>query len=163
MCGDFNIHVDKPSLSNVQKFMDMLQVAGFHQYVHEATHIKGHTLDLIFCRESDNLVLNIDVSPSLPSDHHVVSCQLAMPKPLPLRKVVEFRKLRTIDNTQFCEDIRTSRLILEPADNLTDLIDQYNSTLSDLLDRHAPKMRKLVTLRPNTPWYDDKIRMAKQK
>ena len=85
--GDFNIHVDKPTQSQVSRFLSMLDVAGFTQHVKETTHVKGHVLDLLVTRTSEQIVNNISVNPSLPSDHYVVSCTLAVPRPPKAKKV----------------------------------------------------------------------------
>ena len=39
----------------------------------------------------------------------------------------------------------------------------YNKLLSIMLDRHAPKITKTITVRPNTEWYDETIHQAKQR
>ena len=103
----------------------------------------------------------ISVNPSLPSDHYVVSCTLAVPRPPKAKKLMEYRKLRNIDIEQFQHDITTSQLVINPADDLDELISQYNKTLSDLLDQHAPMIKRMVTVRPNTSWYSDEIRKEK--
>ena len=39
----------------------------------------------------------------------------------------------------------------------------YHDTLSTIFNLHAPVTEKEVALRPNTPWYNEHIRQAKQK
>ena len=41
------------------------------------------------------------------------------------------------------------------------LCDQYDSVLLSILDRHAPLHTKIITLRPNAPWYSEEIRKQK--
>ena len=48
--GDFNIHVDVPNDIDAVKFLDLLESLGREQHVTEATHIFGHTLDLVITR-----------------------------------------------------------------------------------------------------------------
>jgi hypothetical protein len=55
-----------------------------------------------------------------------------------------------------------SDLIEAPASDVEALVDQYNSTLSAILEKHAPMIRKEVIIRPKSPWYTDDIRSAKQ-
>ena len=45
---------------------------------------------------------------------------------------------------------------------LYSLTRQYNEDLANLLDKHAPVITRLITLRPNTPWYDDSLREMKR-
>ena len=40
------------------------------------------------------------------------------------------------------------------------LVDLYNSVLRNTLDRHAPEMSRITTLRP---WYTDELRAAKRE
>ena len=44
-----------------------------------------------------------------------------------------------------------------------ELVDCYNTTLAELLDRYAPLKTKTVTVRPQVPWYSDEIRVAKRE
>ena len=47
MVGDFNFHIDQPDDHNASVFLDILDSADLGQHVTEATHKKGHTLDLV--------------------------------------------------------------------------------------------------------------------
>ena len=61
------------------------------------------------------------------------------------------------------QDIISSPLVLHPADNADDLTEQYNKTLSIILDKHAPILSKTVRVRPAVPWYGNEIREAKRE
>lgn len=39
----------------------------------------------------------------------------------------------------------------------------YNDSCSTILDRHAPQIKKTVTVRPRVPWYNDNIEAAKRE
>ena len=52
-------------------------------------------------------------------------------------------------------------LVSPSPDNLLDLTQQYNLTLSSLLDKHAPKKTKTITERTDVDWYTDEL--GKQK
>ena len=67
-------------------------------------------------------------------------------KPAPVQKEVTLRKLKDIDVEKFQNDILQSSLITNPPDDVTELIDQYNSTLSTILDAHAPARTKKITI-----------------
>ncbi|XP_072037124.1 uncharacterized protein [Amphiura filiformis] len=43
------------------------------------------------------------------------------------------------------------------------LAEQYDTTLRDLVDKHAPEVRREITLRPNAPWFTPSLQAAKQK
>jgi hypothetical protein len=42
-----------------------------------------------------------------------------------------------------------------------DLLEQYNSTITNLIDKHAPIKKGIVTIRPVTPWYNEAIHAAR--
>ena len=46
---------------------------------------------------------------------------------------------------------------------LDSLVNCYNNTLSDLLDRHAPLKNRIVTSRTMVPWYNEEIKLAKKE
>ena len=61
-------------------------------------------------------------------------------------------------------DIMNSPLMTsDDAHDVTVLVDQYNSVLSSLLDKHAPLRKCVVTLRPAAPWYTDYINGEKRE
>ena len=159
--GDFNLHLDQQS-SRVDRFKMMLSTANLVQHVDGPTHTKGHTLDLLITSMSDKLVSNISVLPTLPSDHYVISCQVAIQRPAIPRRIIEYRRLKAIDIDAFCHDIAVSSLVTNPANDLEELVCQYNNVLIDILNKHAPTIKRKVILRPNAPWHNDNIRESRK-
>jgi hypothetical protein len=88
---------------------------------------------------------------------------LSVKKPSLARKTVPFRKLANIDRESFEHDLSESAIVRNPCDNILDITAQYNLVMSELLEKHAPITKKVITLRPNAPWYNDSIRCAKQE
>ena len=80
-----------------QLFTEMLDTIGLQQHVQGPTHVKGHTLDLLISRKSQNIVLETTVLTGLPSDHHAIISELDFARPGPSKKRVVYRKLREID------------------------------------------------------------------
>ena len=76
---------------------------------------------------------------------------------------MEFRKVKDIDVDLFSSEITKSKLVTEPSENIDELVNQYNETLTALLDKFAPVTEREVVLRPTTPWYTDKIGAAKRE
>ncbi|XP_072033035.1 uncharacterized protein [Amphiura filiformis] len=163
--GDFNVHVDDANDRLASSFQDILQTQDLQQHVLYPTHIGGHTLDLLICRKTDDLVSSISVHDHLPSDHFGVKCQINLTRPPPSRKFVRSRKLRSIDIDQFRSDIRASPLSsdCQSLDSVHSYAEKYDSILRDLLDHHAPELERSVILRPHAPWYSDALRAAKQE
>ncbi len=50
----------------------------------------------------------------------------------------------------------------EPNSSLGGLVDQYNATLSTLLESHAPLKKRTFTVRPAAPWMNDAILVARK-
>ena len=74
------------------------------------------------------------------------------------------RKLRNIDMNMLKDDILNSFLstCTLTAKGPSEAVEQYNTTLKQLLDKHAPEQSTLVSLRPRTPWYTESVREAKR-
>ena len=112
--GDFNLHVDKYDDHDAIAFLDLLEQFDLKQCVNTSTHKHGHTLDLVITRRSDVFVTSVDVSFQLPSDHAVVTCTLAIPRPRPVKVFVNHRQLRNINTKNLANDIQSSSLIVDP-------------------------------------------------
>ena len=77
--------------------------------------------------------------------------------------MLSFRRLSVIDMYKFSADLEESALIRSPLnDDLSLVIDQFNSTLQSMIDNHAPIIRRSRILRP-APWFTDEIKVAKRK
>jgi hypothetical protein len=50
----------------------------------------------------------------------------------------QFRNLKSVDWTQFKDDVRRSELYTSPADTVDKFADQLDNTVSEILDRHCP-------------------------
>lgn len=104
----------------------------------EQIDVLGHTLDLIITRSvvelDDDLVRRVKVRDPCIADHFAVHCELHLQKPRFGKKVVKFRKLRSIDIDSFCEDLRDSDLLQKSYSHLNTPVEQYDLTLLFILD-----------------------------
>jgi hypothetical protein len=162
LTGDFNVHVDDLEDREAIAFIDILDSADLYQHIQGPTHKAGHTLDLLISRKTDHPVCKVKLLPGQPSDHIALFAVLDFARPAPSRKRVTYRKLRDINLDQFKDDIRSSQLALSTAFDTSQLAEQFNMVLRELLDKHAPEKIKTVTLRPNAPWYTEEVREAKR-
>ena len=164
--GDFNFHVDTCDSEHVAAFLQLLDVFNLNQHTIGSTHKEGHTLDLVITRSDDDIVSNLSIdSPFVISDHAAVHFHLMLKKPVFDKKLITFRKLRSIDFDSFGSDVTNSSLsslFATPLPCLDDLISQYNDVLSSILDIHAPVKTKTITLRPAAPWYSEEINNLKK-
>jgi hypothetical protein len=162
LLGDFNFHVDNPDNPDASRFLSILDSVGLQQHVAESTHNKDHILDLVITRTGENIIGTLQVRNPMISDHYPVHLTLNVEKPEPQKKVLVYRKLKSIDRPQLATDIKDSALYTTPANEISELVEQYDTVLQELLDKHAPTKTRVVTIRPVAPWYTDEIREAKK-
>ena len=160
--GDMNIHMDVPDDADAIKFLDLLECMGLTQHVITPTHRSGHSLVLIITQDLDGLVQTPPISDSFLSDHCTVLSELTLRMPATTVKEVCYRKTKAIDIEAFKDDLRKSRLCQDPPVVLTDLVSCYGSTMTSLLDKHAPLQKKTITVRPRVPWFNNEIKEAKR-
>ena len=144
--GDMNVHVDVSDNADAVKFRDLLESMVLTQHVRTSTHESGYTLDCIITRELDNIVSTTPISDCCMSDHCTVLCKLTDKKPSLLTKEVRYRKTINIESLK--KDIQLTTLCLEPPEAIDDLMTCYETTLSDVLDKHARLIIKSITVRP---------------
>ncbi len=68
-----------------------------------------------------------------------------------------------MDTEAFLADIRASPLLSAPVHELESLVKEYSSSLTGVLNAHAPLRKRSVILRPHAPWFSDTLREAKQE
>jgi len=157
--GDFNIHVGKNPDRPGELFLDLIMSLGLVQLVQDPTR-KSRLIDLLLTRERDGIVTNVTVSQRL-SDHDAVQCNLSVPNPHRPFKTVTFRSIKTIDIDAFSADLLDLPLLRHPASTLDELVDQYDSGIRSVIDKHAPLRTKRIVLRQPAPWLTGAIRAAR--
>jgi len=112
--GDLNFDLDKPDSTDVHEFSGLLESHGLVQHVRAATHIQGHTLDVVITREDSSILRDtpLVMDPCLVNtrgnssvDHMAIHMKLDIGKPKSIRKEQTFRKLRAILVPDFIKDI----------------------------------------------------------
>ena len=162
--GDFNFHIDNNRDIIATQFLDLLTTFDLKQHVHVSTNKSGHTLDLMITRSTDNLVQDVQVNDTGISDHFWVHSTILGPKPKTVKKEITYRKTKSINVDHFKSDIATSSLgQLDTYDNVNTIVSSYNTLLEELLDKHAPVITRIVTVHPQTLWYNHNIDEAKKE
>ena len=134
LTGDFNIHMDKPHLTDTILFNDLLESFNLANRVAFPTHLSQHTIYLMLF-EAQSTVVSAIRQGHLFSDHYFLHADLCIKTTKPNAKIVSYRKLKTICNNDLAEDLRTMSL---QSETVEDLVTSYNSKLSEILDKHAP-------------------------
>ncbi|XP_071491907.1 uncharacterized protein [Diadema antillarum] len=161
--GDLNIHFDNTSSPITLRFNDLISGHGISQLVSSPTHDKGHILDVIMVRNSDNVLYSSPKVFSGISDHSAVSCLLKFVKPSRVMSEFTCRNIKKINRTAFAEDIVSCKLMSSPTDSVDCVVENYNSALSRLLNIHAPVKTRKIRKRTDCPWYNSDIAAAKRK
>ena len=161
--GDFNIHIEDPSDQTSLKLKELLFSLNLNQHVKEATHEKGRILDLVLTRSDENFLQQIDVTPCGFSDHHIINFYIPGSRPNEKQSKIKTRDLKAINIDALRADIEKSSLIVDPPEELDELIQCYNTTLTNLMDKHAPLREKVIRLQPQAPWFNESILKAKQE
>ena len=78
-------------------------------------------------------------------------------------ETVKYRKLGKIDLESFKLDVLETELLKHPSDDLDILIDQYNTCLSDVLEKYAPEKCRRIIDRPFNPWFNEHVNEAKRE
>ena len=140
--GDFNIHVEDKSAPYVQSFLDLLDSFSLTQHVTFPTHLKCHTLDLLISRSSSHLVSTVSSTDPLLSDHYCIYCPLQIPSfTRPPRITKYIRSFSSFDANKFCQDLKSSKLFSDRPLALSDYLLLFKTTISDLLNVHAPSKK----------------------
>jgi hypothetical protein len=144
-------------------FLETLTASGLEQHVTSSDHKKGHTLDLLITRISDQVVFsNLHIIDGI-SDHYAVICNLFLSRPPVITKTITTRNWKSIESDKLSEDILKSDLCVSLKADICSKVQQYTSDLSVLLNKHAPSKTRRVKIRPNTSWYSDHIYTEKRK
>ncbi|XP_072050376.1 uncharacterized protein [Amphiura filiformis] len=161
--GDFNIHVDEFEKSEVKQFMDIVENAGFTQHVNVPTHRAGHTIDLLISRPEDDLITDWYVRDRLMSDHFWVVCTLQRKKPQPMKIKQSFRNYQNLDAQTFVEDLQRDLVDRMPSNvDCDDMVEHFETTLKNTIDKYCPLSTKFRTVRPRMPWYNETIHEARR-
>ena len=147
--GDLHLHRDNEKDRYASAFRDLMHSLNLYQHVHEPTHDRGHILDVVVTSTDDSsLIEGLSVLPFTHSDHHLLSFTLPWSRPTSVKTKHNFRKIKDINIEAFKESMKTSNLVQSPPTELNNLVQEYDQTLADILEQHAPLLTKEVVLRP---------------
>src|SRR5271170_3988548 len=162
--GDFNYHIDCTSDPTVSQLLSLLDAFDLTQLITFPTHSSGHTLDLFITRHSSTIISEIDSIISPFSDHYSIHSVLTVPSSTRTPRVTKYiRNIRSIDPTAFSADILASSLYSNPASTLDSFANQFSSTLSSLLDKHAPLKSVSCSSHSRKPYITPEILREKTK
>lgn len=145
---DFNFHVDDPTNNEASNFLDLINSYNLTRHVSSAMHRLGHhTLDLIIIRSSEEAVTDVFVlNNALPDicNHFPVHFYLPVNMPKLQEKVITYRKYRQINTNIVQKDIQESILYLTSVLPPGEVVQQYNTVVAELLNKHAAAPNRMV-------------------
>ena len=160
--GDFNIPWNKKEHSEMKEFQELLSTFNLMQHVNFVTHNEGNTLDYIISREDDHLVSSVSQGDVI-ADHSTVLANLQVTKPPTARKKVSVRKIKTIDSEKFGQDLLEKFSNLTLPNDVSDAFSLFDEGICTVLDKHAPLQEKIISIRPEMPWYTTEVLEAKRE
>ena len=158
LTGDFNIHIEKPSCSFSDSFLQIVGDQNWYQKIDQPTHINGGWLDLVLTND-DYLLSDVDVlpTPEVP-DHFLVSFNVhcgSSNRPCQKKTVVS-RCMRRVTVEAITEMIQKSELKgpTFPGRSLTECVEMYDELLLEILDELAPLEEKTLRIGGKPRWFD---------
>lgn len=130
----------------------LLNTFELSQHVNEPTHNRGHTLDLVISKGLNiSKVTIIDVALS---DHCCVFFDLSITPNIHIRsEVVKKRFINDNTNERFSEAFSlTQTPTSTTSTTVNDLLNQFNSKISKIIDTIAPVRTKLIPGKRKAPW-----------
>ncbi len=82
------------------------------------------------------------------SDDCIIHFKLPLPKTTFSQKTITFQKSRSVEFERFKHDILDTGLLMLEIKTM-----QYNTTLTELANKHAPVKSKTITERSGAEWY----------
>ena len=151
--GDFNFHLDCNESHDSAQLLDLLDSRNLMQHVEDATHVNGHTLDLLITRASDQLITDVRTSEDLVSDHNLVQFHVKFSRPPNAKVTRTFRKFSDIDHDKFNDRLQSKFSVFPPSPDPDRLCDYYNHSITEILDEIAPFITKTIVDKSRAAWY----------
>ena len=107
-------------------------------------------------RVDDNIISNCSVGEFI-SDHNAILVSLKCARVHASRKSISVRKIKSIDPDVFSADISASKLATNIHHDVDSAVTHFNTTLTQILDKHAPLKSQSVPIRKTQPWITDNI------
>ena len=156
--GDINIPTNQEQHPDTVLFEETLDGLNLRNQVDFATHHLENSLDAVITTPEDPMVDTL-AQGNLFSDHYLVFFNITSSISTYQVKEVAYRKTKLISPDTFACDISQ---VIESVHlvqlNLKSSLALYNSTLTQVLDQHAPLKRKFIPNCKRVPWFSESIR-----
>uniref|UniRef100_A0A8C2BXZ1 Reverse transcriptase domain-containing protein n=1 Tax=Cyprinus carpio TaxID=7962 RepID=A0A8C2BXZ1_CYPCA len=158
--GDFNLHIDDMSCIAATGLLSITDSFNFTQHVSGPTHLKGHTLDLVFSLGLE--IVNVCVEDVHVSDHSCVFFNLNFPRdPPPLRIKAQRRVINQDVAGKFATLFNPCQL--RGCSDVNVYAESFNSQCLAILDEVAPMKSNTVSIKKPCPWINASIQSYRSK
>ena len=159
--SDFSFYLESTS-SNSKTFNSLIDSFDLTQKVNFPTHIYGHTLDLLLTKSNNDNISNVHSTDAF-SNHFSITRTPHLPTPRSqINATVSFRKYHRINKEEMKTDLIASDLINKTSKDADTLYEQYHTTLTTLIDRHAPRHTKHTKAKYIPGWVNKALIAAKE-
>ena len=122
--------------------------------------MSGNMLDLVFMEQYSNIKVGTHRKGNLISNHCLITCTTTLTKPGITHKLVNYRNHKNINAELMSADIKLDYYEDIP---LSSLVHQFDTSLREALDKHAPIQSKSIAKRRHVPWFTPDVKEAKKK
>jgi hypothetical protein len=162
--GDLNIHFDRSDNPHARQLNDLVADYGFAVRPTTSTHKMGGTIDAVITRIDSSGPISSCVDVDL-SDHFMLQWSVIDEQPSSPTTIeyVTQRPWHQLDVDEFRAAFMDS-VLCRPniwPDDVDQLANLYDSTLTELLDRLIPFRQFTRRPRESDPWFDYECRVAK--
>ncbi|GFR81600.1 ATP-dependent DNA helicase [Elysia marginata] len=94
---------------------------------------------------------------------HAICCSVVWVSSSTLSYNVTSRNIKQLDHEELSNDLKAIAIEHSPNDTSTSLVEKYNATLEQLLEKHAPLRARTITDRTSAPWINADVKLQKQQ
>jgi hypothetical protein len=161
ICGDFNYWINCPNgKPYTPNFINIIESHNCVNLINEPTHTAGNTLDLVICNKENKNIGEFVVYPidKNISDHAFIKFKYCFPKnPAAVSKIIKFRNYKKTDIPKITSEFDTRLLSLNLTSHPIDLVNNYNTLLTDIHNINFPVIEKNIKVKDSNAWYDSSI------
>ena len=130
--------------------------------MHGSTHIKGHTLDLLITRSSDQFLHSIRIDDFLISDHSLVHFSMKVQRPPNSKVTTPRRNYRQMNINDFQVKM-AAKFSDYPCNTNPEILSEFfHATATDVLDDVVPVTTKVIINKVRAPWYTEELLLHRE-
>jgi hypothetical protein len=154
--GDFNTDLTKPDKCECKQLTTMFESCGLSILPLQPTHHTADSatlLDLIIVSDKSDITKYGQLPVPAISRHDLIYCVVSVKVPKPKVKYITYRDFKNMDEIAFLTDInQVPWHNIFDLTSVDDMVNMFNTFVSNLYNQHAPIVTKRITKRSPVPW-----------